>query len=187
MPYRDEAERKKYHAQYYKKHKAKISKQNADYRRRNSVALKKKAAEWRAKNKDYTKRKNADFYPAYYCANKERIQAGRRAEYHQRKQVDPEAHERAVRKHHLQSKYGMTIDDYERLRKKQKDRCAVCGGVMKFSGPLYADRAVIDHDHESGQVRGILHNRCNLLLGNFKDDVKILRSAIKYLTSSAKK
>jgi len=39
----------------------------------------------------------------------------------------------------------------------------------------------IDHDHETGKVRGILCVNCNLGLGSFKDNPKVLKNAINYL------
>ena len=41
----------------------------------------------------------------------------------------------------------------------------------------------LDHDHESGQLRGILCFRCNNALGDFDDDLGLLRAAIRYLES----
>jgi len=43
-------------------------------------------------------------------------------------------------------------------------------------------RFAIDHDHQTGKVRGLLCGFCNALIGYAKDDISILKSAIKYLT-----
>ena len=50
--------------------------------------------------------------------------------------------------------------------------CIICGSD---------DKLVVDHDHITGQVRGMLCNPCNLGLGHFKDNVSTLESAIEYL------
>ena len=61
----------------------------------------------------------------------------------------------------------------------QGDGCAICGGVNDPPGR----RLAIDHDHVTGQVRGLLCYRCNSAIGLFKDDVTVLRRAILYLES----
>lgn len=72
-------------------------------------------------------------------------------------------------------KYGLSGDGY-RLLVEQHSSCAVCkSNEWGQRGP------VIDHDHETGRVRGILCGRCNNALGLFRDDPSILASAIAYL------
>ena len=63
--------------------------------------------------------------------------------------------------------------DYLRLVKQQKNLCCIC---LKWDSKL-----VVDHDHKTGIVRGLLHQSCNHLLGFASDNIKILKSAIKYL------
>lgn len=57
--------------------------------------------------------------------------------------------------------------------------CRICN--KKFS-----DIGAIDHDHSNGNIRGVLCHNCNRALGYFKDDIKILKNAIKYLQNSRK-
>lgn len=58
---------------------------------------------------------------------------------------------------------------------KQK-KCAICRQDFQ------KDRVgQIDHDHKTGQVRGLLCLHCNLLLGHAKDQPNILRAALTYL------
>lgn len=75
-------------------------------------------------------------------------------------------------------KYGWTVEDYEEQLKKQNGVCAICEQVPD-SGP-YKD-FVIDHDHNTGTVRGLLCNKCNNGLGLLGDDVTGLRRALSYL------
>jgi len=91
-----------------------------------------------------------------------------------------------IREAHLQSFYKMTLADYEDLYKKQDGRCAVC------RRPLISGKGShIDHDHEccSGAkscgkcIRGILCRGCNHGLGQFKDNVEVMKAAIAYLES----
>lgn len=77
---------------------------------------------------------------------------------------------------HLLRAYGIFRDDYDELVRLQGGRCAICSG--KRNGARFWS---VDHDHETGKVRGLLCQRCNALLGMAKDDVSILQQAIDYL------
>ena len=61
----------------------------------------------------------------------------------------------------------------EKIYDKQKGKCPLC---LNFEEVLH-----VDHCHKSGKVRGLLCTRCNKGLGHHKDDVEILKKAIKYL------
>lgn len=75
------------------------------------------------------------------------------------------------------SKYGITPDDYEALSQKQGGVCAVCKQPPKFP----KTRLCVDHDHETGRVRGLLCNECNVALGAAKDSMSVLEKMIAYL------
>lgn len=64
--------------------------------------------------------------------------------------------------------------------RQQQGLCPICGEWLIVEGKRLPD---IDHDHASGRVRGLLHNRCNLLLGYAQDDPKRLEAAAAYLAS----
>lgn len=71
-------------------------------------------------------------------------------------------------------KYGLTIQDYRRMIKKQKGMCAICFGK--------SIRALaVDHHHKTGQVRGLLCGSCNAALGLAKESSDILLRCIEYL------
>jgi len=74
------------------------------------------------------------------------------------------------------------MQQYRALLIKQKGKCAICRkdfGHISCLG-LKAKLAV-DHDHETGRVRGLLCGKCNRGLGWFGDDPKLLRRAADYL------
>lgn len=71
-------------------------------------------------------------------------------------------------------KYGLTHDEYLTLLEAQGGVCAICGGTT-----LHA--LSVDHDHGTGQVRGLLCDRCNPMLGYARDDIAVLQAAIAYL------
>jgi len=71
-------------------------------------------------------------------------------------------------------RYGITEAEVEALR--SQGECEVCGGAEGLS---------IDHDHETGQVRGLLCRGCNLALGHVDDDVDRLQKLIEYLVQKS--
>ena len=71
--------------------------------------------------------------------------------------------------------YGISKDKYEKLLDSQDGTCAICGEVEDRR------RMSIDHCHETGDIRGVVCTLCNNILGNARDNVKILASAIEYL------
>jgi hypothetical protein len=72
------------------------------------------------------------------------------------------------------AKYGITKEDFDKLFKTQEGKCPICITELK-------EEIHIDHDHLTGQVRGILCGKCNKGLGQFNDDIESLTNAIKYL------
>ena len=79
----------------------------------------------------------------------------------------------------LKNTYGMSVEEFESLYKDSKGKCKICGDPLD----KWLNKLCIDHDHSTGKVRGILCRHCNLLIGNAKDNIDILKSAIEYLTS----
>lgn len=79
------------------------------------------------------------------------------------------------RSRHLKSKYNISIEEYERLLHKQGGSCAICDTT------LFGKKLAVDHDHETGAIRGLLCGNCNRGLGMFKDNPLYLKQAIKYL------
>jgi hypothetical protein len=78
----------------------------------------------------------------------------------------------------LKDKFGVNEEWYRKQLEEQKNVCKICGGTNK-NKPL-----MVDHDHKSGLVRGLLCLHCNSLLGFSKDNITILQKAIVYLQNS---
>jgi len=82
----------------------------------------------------------------------------------------------------LKAKYGITAEEYDQMLLKQENVCAICG--LEAGGGRGAEsRLAVDHNHETGKVRGLLCNNCNNGLGRFKDNPELLRKAIDYLSA----
>ena len=74
----------------------------------------------------------------------------------------------------------MTVEDYDALMEKQNGQCAIC----KTNELTFGRGLVVDHNHKTGQIRGLLCSHCNVILGHANDDTKVLASAIQYLEST---
>lgn len=82
----------------------------------------------------------------------------------------------AHRRSHMKTTYELTELEYQTLMTEQDGKCAIC--LDEFG-----DRkdVMIDHNHETGKVRGLLCRSCNTGLGFFKDSELILFFAQKYI------
>lgn len=84
---------------------------------------------------------------------------------------------------HVKRKYNLDAEEYLQMLLDQDNKCLICkqpetnktakGDIRPLS---------VDHCHTSGRVRGLLCNQCNAGLGNFKDNLESLRSAVEYLS-----
>lgn len=88
----------------------------------------------------------------------------------------PDRIKEADRKQNLRRKFGITVEEYDRLLGEQGGVCKICG--REPGARLLA----VDHCHSSSRVRGLLCSSCNVALGMFADDVTRLRAAIDYLS-----
>ena len=82
---------------------------------------------------------------------------------------------------YLQRTYGVTLQWYQDTLSLQHNTCSLCNTAFTFHGELNADSPVVDHNHTTGKVRGILCNECNRGLGYFHDNPTTLRKAAVYL------
>jgi hypothetical protein len=71
---------------------------------------------------------------------------------------------------------GVISDEALKELKSSVKQCVICGVEEKL---------VVDHDHKSGKIRGLLCNHCNRGLGHFRDDPTLLEFAAQYLYASA--
>lgn len=78
--------------------------------------------------------------------------------------------------------YGISRRDAYDLLDKQGGKCAICESQGFKINEDAKNNLALDHDHETGAVRGFLCHNCNRALGLFKDSVDNLKKAIDYLT-----
>ena len=73
----------------------------------------------------------------------------------------------------IRRKYGITVEQFNSLLKKQNDSCAICKMSFQIVKPN------IDHDHETGKVRGLLCDACNCAVGAFESQKEGILSYLK--------
>lgn len=93
-----------------------------------------------------------------------------------RKRAVPSERRRA-RDRRLVRLYGITLAEYEALGRRQRWRCAICDRTAYPAG----SRLVPDHNHDTGEVRGLLCGPCNSGLGLFGEKPDRLQAAAEYL------
>jgi hypothetical protein len=76
-------------------------------------------------------------------------------------------------------KYGLTPEGFDALLASQGGRCAICRSKSPKS--VRNGTWCVDHDHVTGQVRGLLCSPCNRGVGMLGDDPKVLRAALRYV------
>lgn len=74
------------------------------------------------------------------------------------------------------SVYGISSEEYQRRLLEQKGVCAICQNSCRLGRQL-----AVDHNHQTGRVRGLLCSRCNFMLGQAEDDAVRLLAAARYL------
>ena len=138
----DKEQRKLYNKEYYEKNKDKIK----EYYEKNKDKIK----EYYEKNKDKIKEVNKE----YREKNKDKI-----------KEVNKEYREKnkdKIRADRIMRKYNLTMEDYQEIINSQNNQCPICHTDLRHV------KLHVDHDHETGKVRGILCYKCNTQLGVYE-------------------
>lgn len=126
-------------------------------------------AEYQREYAKRTRTKRLAYQREWYARNRERVRAEARAKY----AAEGERIREETRWRKIKSRYGLTREQVEELREKQSNGCALC----QRSGT----RLVVDHDHATGRVRGLLCIRCNNALGALGDSGAGIERALAYV------
>ena len=119
--------------------------------------------------------------PEYRAAKSRHARA-----YEARVAASPEWSARVARREReaaILRRYGITVEKYQALLAAQGGRCACCGRAdqgRKWGGK-HDLRLLVDHDHTTGEIRGLVCHRCNVGIGSLGDDVNGVRRALVYL------
>lgn len=88
----------------------------------------------------------------------------------------------------MRSKYGLTIGKHAQMFSDQGGLCAICRDPARSSKTSeHGSGLVIDHDHETGEVRGLLCARCNAAIGLLDDNAGWMHGAATYVSTRASK
>jgi len=122
-----------------------------------------------ARTPEQIERRRAQARERYY-KNRDRQQATSRAW----KAANRERVRAYMHAYQLKTQYGLTLPQYNALGWT----CEIC---QRIQGPGKRSRLHVDHDHLTGQVRGLLCQSCNLALGTLQDSQVRLRRLLDYL------
>lgn len=106
----------------------------------------------------------------------------------ERRKKNPEKFRKRARAYHkknpeiiknswLKSTYGITLKHYEKMLLNQDSKCAICDIHRNDVKRAFS----VDHNHLTGQIRGLLCDKCNLALGHFNEDFSTIIAAAGYL------
>jgi hypothetical protein len=157
---------KNYSKQYRENHKEAIMKYRESHKNQNKIRAE--------KNRDEL----SGFHKNYYKLHKKEILKRTKSYYYKNK----DKCKLRSRKHRLKRNYNLTLNQYEKLAKKQNNKCAICG-INQNQFKYFLN---VDHNHQTKKVRGLLCNPCNQSLGGFKESIEILNKAISYLKDEKK-
>ena len=135
------------------------------------------------RNKEYyseNKEKLLEQRKEYYSENKDKISERAKKYYQNNREARLKyQHDNKERKKclYLQRNFGITLDDYNEMLEAQEHRCAGC---LIHEDELRSALAV-DHCHQTGKIRGLLCDACNLALGKLNDNPTTLRRLTEYL------
>lgn len=122
------------------------------------------------------------YMKAYYAEHGERMREQARDNYQNNRDRRLETtrewvkkNPRRVKDNLLKWSFGISLEQYEQLLESQNGVCGIC------KKPPKRIHLAVDHDHDTGAIRGLLCTHCNTVIGFAKDDPSILESAIDYL------
>ena len=124
----------------------------------------------------FNKSKNSNFGHSSHCrlCSRELVK-----KYHNpdKKREDYKENKDVVRNYRLKEKFGITLGEYNKKLKNQKNKCMICGKTTEENGRALG----VDHNHETGEVRDLLCGNCNSAVGFVQENVVIAKKIVKYI------
>ena len=128
--------------------------------------------------------------PKSFC--KECEKSNRKKRYSQNKDKDKQSSKKwgiknrsrkldLARSSWLKTRFGITVDDYDKMLAEQSGVCAICSRPERITG---RKNLAVDHCHKTKKIRGLLCGHCNTALGKFDDSIHLLEKAIMYLRNN---
>jgi hypothetical protein len=184
MPYANPEDAKAYREKNKEKLKAYHKAWNKAYYEKNKEKINARHKAYREKNKEQIKAYHKAHSKAYYEKNKEKINAKSKA-YREKNKEKLRAKSKAYREKNrekirakdIKRKFGIGLHEYNLMFTEQKGKCACCG----IHQNKLTNRFAVDHDHDTGLIRGLLCNHCNLAIGKLGDNIEGVMKALNYL------
>lgn len=110
----------------------------------------------------------------YAATHREEVLAKKRAYMRKRHAEQPELN----RLRQISYKYGLSPEEYSALVERTGPTCPLCDEEFRGRG---LHKRCVDHDHQTGKVRGLICSACNTAIGYFGDNPQRIESAIRYL------
>lgn len=131
--------------------------------------------------RDCQHKAHREYYYRDLASTRNRKNAGERRRY---AALSLEAKHVVLKRNNLRNLYGISLEEYTELYRKQEGRCFICHKLgLAFSSPSQKGRVlVVDHNHETGKVRALLCSNCNALIGMAHEKPGLLEKMLKYLT-----
>jgi hypothetical protein len=123
---------------------------------------------------------------AWYLEHQEEV-LKKHQEYRKKHKDNPKYQEMIV-KSRLKHRYNITLEEYNNLVIKQNGVCAICKEPETSIDPRNKRKRIlsVDHNHQTGQVRGLLCILCNQAIGMLKEKSDNFLNASKYLKGELK-
>jgi hypothetical protein len=118
-----------------------------------------------------------DYHKKYWFNPELKREKSRQYRKHLR-ETDPQKLFLSNRNTKLKQAYGIDLEQYDKMLKAQACKCAVCG---KEHVEEEKKRLVVDHCHDSEQIRELLCNNCNTALGLLKEDIQVIDKLKDYI------
>lgn len=150
---------------YYREHRDERLIKNAARKELNKERYEVAAKRWREANKAHLR----EYMAEWRAANRQKLR-----DWHANYRA---THPKSWRDRVLRKKYGFGVREYNDMVIGQAGRCLICFRVPP-------EDLVVDHDHQTGKVRGLLCQRCNRMLGHVDDNPRTLRHAMNYLEAA---
>lgn len=133
---------------------------------------------WRSRNPEKARASSRRYRAKYPERRRElwrRYRADHREELNEKSRRWQTTNREKIRSAKRARRYGLSEEAFQELIATQRNACPICCTLFEKELPH------IDHDHDTGQVRGILCGNCNRAIGLFRDNPFIMASAIMYL------
>jgi hypothetical protein len=143
-----------------------------EYKNNNKDKIRSYQENYREVNKD----KRVLYDKEFYQDNKEKLLAASKV-YRENHKEELKKYRKdnkdKWRKRHLKEKYGLELEDYQKMYKEQKGKCKICDN--------HYETLCVDHNHKTGEIRKLLCKSCNTGIGLLQDSPTITERATEYL------